>query len=173
MGMITVKKGDITKEDAEVIVNAANTRLKGGGGVDGAIHRAAGSAVMKECRRIGHCATGDVVMTTAGKLRAKKLFHTAGPVWRGGNHGEPALLRSCYEKAFRQAAAQGFRTIAFPAISTGVYRYPRREAAYIALSAGRAFQDRFDDIRYVCFSDDDCMIYESVWEELKTGSTTT
>ena len=117
--MITIKEGDITKEDADVIVNAANTGLRGGGGVDGAIHRAAGPSVMEECRKIGGCKTGDAAMTHAGNLKAKKILHAVGPVWNSGLRKEPELLKSCYERCFEQAKVEGLKTIAFPAISTG------------------------------------------------------
>lgn len=150
--MITIKLADITKEDVEVIVNAANTALRGGGGVDGAIHRAAGPSVMEECRSIGGCKTGDAVMTNAGNLKAKKIIHTVGPVWRGGGHKEPELLESAYENSLLLARKHNLRTIAFPAISTGVYSYPIEEAAKIALSIGRRYEKDFDEIRYICFS---------------------
>ncbi len=158
--MISVKRDDITREDAEVIVNAANAGLRGGGGVDGAIHRAAGPSVMEECRQIGHCATGCAVITQAGKLKAKRIIHTVGPVWKGGTHGEPQLLRDAYRSSFLLAKRHGLRSIAFPAISTGVYGYPKKEAAAIALAAGREFEKDFDEIRYVCFSDEDLEIYQ-------------
>lgn len=159
--MIIIKLGDITKEDAEAIVNAANTRLAGGGGVDGAIHRAAGPSVLEECRKIGSCLTGEAVATGAGGLKAKKIIHTAGPVWHGGTQGEAQLLRKCYENSFLLAKKQGLKTIAFPAISTGVYGYPIEEATKIALSAGKKFEKDFDEIRYICFSKRDYEIYKS------------
>jgi len=160
--MIVIKQGDITLEDAEVIVNAANTGLRGGGGVDGAIHRAAGPSVMAECRKIGHCATGDAVITNGGMLKAKKIIHTVGPVWHGGKNREPELLRSAYIHSLKLAKQNGLRTIAFPAISTGVYGYPKKEAAVIALAAGREFEKDFDEIRYVCFSEEDRTIYQEI-----------
>lgn len=162
--MIVIKRGDITREEVDAIVNAANIGLRGGGGVDGAIHQAAGPTVLEACRRIGRCSTGDAVITIAGKLKAKKIIHTVGPVWKGGNHGEPELLKSAYVNSFRLAKENGIRTIAFPAISTGVYRYPKKEAARIALDAGMEFEHDFDEIRYVCFSDDDLTIYREVHE---------
>lgn len=164
--MITIKKGDITREDVDVIVNAANTQLKGGGGVDGAIHQAAGPSVMEECRQIGRCPTGEAVMTGAGRLPARKIIHAVGPVWSGGRRNEPKLLKNAYENSFRLAIQYGLRTIAFPAISTGVYGYPKEEAAKIALEAGKRFESDFDDIRYICFSDKDLAIYLTVWSEL-------
>ena len=164
--MITLKLGDITKEDAEVIVNAANTGLRGGGGVDGAIHRAAGSSVMEECRVIGGCKTGGAVITNAGQLKAKKIIHTVGPIWRGGNQGEADLLRNCYEKSFLLAKKHNLKTIAFPAISTGVYGYPIEEATKIAFSIGKKFEKDFDDIRYICFSERDLDVYKHIWRDM-------
>lgn len=170
--MIVIKRGDITQEEVDVIVNAANTGLRGGGGVDGAIHRAAGPSVMEECHKIGHCDTGDAVITNAGKLNAKKIIHTVGPVWHGGQKREPELLRSAYAKSLRLAKQNGFRTIAFPAISTGVYGYPKKEAAVIALAAGREFENDFCEIRYICFSGEDLALYHEIFETTRkeTGS---
>ncbi|MDD5634955.1 MAG: O-acetyl-ADP-ribose deacetylase [Candidatus Omnitrophica bacterium] len=167
MGRIIIKKGDITREDAEVIVNAANTGLRGGGGVDGAIHRAAGPMVMEECKKIGGCKTGEAVMTAAGNLKANKIIHTPGPVWHGGESGEADLLRNCYKNSFELAKKNSFKTIAFPAISTGVYGYPVREAAEIAVTEGVKYTRFFNEIRYVCFSDGDFEVYNSVMEKLK------
>ncbi len=165
--MITIKKGDITEEDVEVIVNAANTQLKGGGGVDGAIHRAAGPSVLEECRKItGGCPTGEAVMTNAGRLKAVKVIHTVGPVWSGGARRESELLRRAYENSLSLANQHGYKTIAFPAISTGVYGYPKREAAGIALAAGLKFTEDFDEIRFLCFSEDDLALYLSIWASL-------
>lgn len=166
MGMITIKCGDITKEDVDVIVNAANTRLAGGGGVDGAIHRSAGPSVMEECRLIGGCNTGEAVMTNAGDLKVKKIIHTPGPVWYGGSAGEPELLKNCYRNSLELARNKGFKTIAFPAISTGVYGYPVVLAARIALEEGLKYIDNFDEIRYICFSEADQKVYRKVFEEL-------
>ncbi|HNX68779.1 MAG TPA: O-acetyl-ADP-ribose deacetylase [Candidatus Omnitrophota bacterium] len=160
--MIVIKQGDITREEVDVIVNAANTGLRGGGGVDGAIHRAAGPSVMEECRKIGHCATGDAVITNAGRLKARKIIHTVGPVWHGGKQRESELLRSAYVKSFGVAKKNGLRTIAFPAISTGVYAYPKVEAARIALAAGREFESDFDEIRFICFSGEDLNLYQKI-----------
>ncbi|MDD5217247.1 MAG: O-acetyl-ADP-ribose deacetylase [Candidatus Omnitrophica bacterium] len=164
--MIVIKQSDITLEDVDAIVNAANSGLRGGGGVDGAIHRAAGPSVMDECRQIGGCPTGHAVMTNAGNLRAKKIIHAVGPVWSGGRRNEPGLLRSCYTQSFDCAKQAGCKTIAFPAISTGVYRYPKVEAAEIALTVGRAYEKDFKEIRYICFSAEDCAIYRQVWEKM-------
>jgi O-acetyl-ADP-ribose deacetylase (regulator of RNase III) len=164
--MVTIKLGDITQEDVEVIVNAANTGLRGGGGVDGAIHRAAGPTVMEECRKIGACPTGEAVITSAGNLKAKKIIHTAGPVWNGGKKDEAGLLRNCYRNSFLLAKKNLLKTIAFPAISTGVYGYPIEGAARIALSVGREFEKDFDEIRYVCFSQRDLQVYRLIWGEM-------
>ena len=165
--MITIKQGDITKEDVDVIVNAANARLAGGGGVDGAIHRAAGPSVMAECSTIGGCKTGEAVITTAGKLKAQKIIHTPGPVWKGGKGGEPQLLKRCYENSLALAKKNGMKTIAFPAISAGVYGYPIAETAKIALKVGLDYVDDFDEIRFVTFSESDFDVYKSVWETVK------
>lgn len=164
--MITIKRGDITEEKVDAIVNAANTKLCGGGGVDGAIHRAAGLAVLKECLAIGGCPTGEAVITNAGNLKAKKIIHTPGPVWSGGKKGEASLLQMCYENSFLLAKKNKMKTIAFPAISTGVYGYPLEEAAKIALSSGKKFERDFEEIRYICFSESDRVIYEKVWRGL-------
>lgn len=138
-GVIELKQGDITLEAVDAIVNAANSRLAGGGGVDGAIHRAGGPAIMAECRRIGGCPTGQTVATAAGRLHAKKVLHTVGPIWRGGGSNEPELLASCYRSALELARDLGFDTIAFPSISTGVYAYPIAAAAAVAVTAIAAF----------------------------------
>lgn len=164
--MITIKLGDITKEDTDVIVNAANTGLRGGGGVDGALHRAAGPSVMKECKEIGGCPTGQAVITTAGNLKAKKIIHTPGPVWCDGKHGEPQLLKNCYENSFLLAKEHGLATIAFPSISTGAYGYPIEEAARIALSIGKKFEKDFQEIRYICYSQADFEVYQKIWTEI-------
>ena len=165
--MLKIKLADITSEDVDVIVNAANTALRGGGGVDGAIHRSAGPSVMKECRAIGRCDTGEAVMTNAGDLKAKKIIHTVGPVWRGGSNNEAELLKSCYTKSLLLAKDHGFKTIAFPAISTGVYGYPLEEAAAIALAAGKDLEEDFVEIRYICFSERDLAVYNRSWERLQ------
>jgi len=165
--MITIRLGDIAREDVEVIVNAANSGLRGGGGVDGAIHRSAGPTVMEECRQTGGCPTGQAVITNAGGLKAKKIIHAVGPVWRGGNKGEADLLKSAYENSLALAKKSGLRTIAFPAISTGVYGYPIEEAARIALAAGRKYENDFDEIRYLCFSERDLQVYKRLWEKLQ------
>ena len=163
--MIIIKQGDIVREEVDAIVNAANNGLRGGGGVDGAIHRAAGATVMAECRKIGHCATGAAVMTHAGALKAKKIIHAVGPVWQGGKRQEPELLRSAYRSSFMLAREQGLRTLAFPAISTGAYGYPKKEAARIAIEAAREFEHAFDEIRYVCFSSEDQWIFQGILQD--------
>ncbi len=137
MGQIEVVEGDITQLRVDVIVNAANSALAGGGGVDGAIHRAAGPELLKACAALQGCATGQAKMTPAFKLPSKAVFHAVGPVWRGGQRGEAELLASCYRESMRLAERHGFKSIAFPAISCGVYRYPREEAVAIAVSEVR------------------------------------
>lgn len=166
MGKITIKHGDITQEDVDVIVNAANTTLRGGGGVDGAIHRAAGPTVLEECMKISGCPTGEAVMTNAGKLKAKRIIHTVGPVWSGGKRKEPELLQSCYRKSFELAKKHHLKSIAFPAISTGAYGYPLEPATEIALEEGLHFENDFDEIRYVCFSQKDLEVYQAIFDKI-------
>jgi O-acetyl-ADP-ribose deacetylase (regulator of RNase III) len=143
---IALEEGDITRVAADAIVNAANSALAGGGGVDGAIHRAGGPEIMRELdgirQEIGRCPTGSAVATAAGRLPAQYVFHAVGPVYRDGRHGEPELLASCYRKCLEMAEARGVRTIAFPAISTGVYGYPVEEAAAIALREVKAHLEK-------------------------------
>jgi len=162
VGKIVIKRADITQESVDVIVNAANEGLRGGGGVDGAIHRAAGPVVMEECRKIGRCATGDAVITNAGKLKAKKIIHAVGPVWKGGKSCEPERLRSAYASSFSLAKKSGLKTIAFPAISTGVYGYPIEEATIIALEEAAKHKNDFDEIRFICFSQKDLQVYDTL-----------
>lgn len=131
---IELVEGDITHQHVDAIVNAANCTLQGGGGVDGAIHRAGGPAILQECKKIGGCATGDAVITIGGNLQAGHVIHTVGPVWRGGSHGEPALLASAYAASLVLAVSHRLTSIAFPSISTGAYGYPLDQAARIALS---------------------------------------
>ena len=159
---LEIVQGDITREHVDAIVNAANESLLGGGGVDGAIHRAGGPAILEECRRLGGCATGDVKATGAGELPARYVLHAVGPVWHGGSRGEPALLASCYRRALELAEQLECRSIAFPPISTGVYGYPPELAAGVALSAIRDHAaGSLELVRLVCFSDESRRILEA------------
>ena len=160
--MIRAIEGDITKLDVDAIVNAANSSLLGGGGVDGAIHRAAGPELTEACRALGGCPTGEARITRGFRLPARWVIHTVGPVWHGGDRGEAQLLASCYRQSLQLALGVGARTIAFPAISTGVYGYPKPEAAAIAVALMTEHEDRFDEIIACCFSDADLELYRRV-----------
>ena len=157
--MIEVIQGDITQLDVDVIVNAANESLLGGGGVDGAIHRAAGPELLEACRRLGPCPTGEARITPGFRLKARWVVHTPGPVWRGGALGEPALLESCYRNAFQLAIEKGAKSTAFPCISTGVYGYPKDAAARIALKVMREREKELERIVACCFSREDAELY--------------
>ena len=155
--------GDITKERVDAIVNAANASLLGGGGVDGAIHRAAGPELLEECRKIGGCPTGEARITRGHNLPAKFVIHTVGPIWRGGTRDEDALLRKCYSNSLRLAAQYDVRSIAFPSISTGAYGFPIGAAAQIALDTVRksiAAPTNLERVVFVCFSKSDYAVYE-------------
>ncbi|HEY7794194.1 MAG TPA: O-acetyl-ADP-ribose deacetylase [Gaiellaceae bacterium] len=147
--MIELVVGDLTQQHVDAIVNAANTSLLGGGGVDGAIHRAGGPEILAESRQLGGCATGDAKATTAGRLPARWVIHAVGPVWHGGTAGEAELLASAHRRSLEVAHDLGARTVAFPAISCGVYGYPPEQAAPVALEAVRPFEPEFDEIRFV------------------------
>jgi O-acetyl-ADP-ribose deacetylase (regulator of RNase III) len=160
---IEVLQGDITQQRVDAVVNAANTSLLGGGGVDGAIHRAAGPSLLEECRTLGGCPTGEARITGGYRLPAKHVIHTVGPVWHGGTRGEPDLLRSCYLRCLDLAASHSLRSIAFPSISTGAYRFPIEQAARIAVDTVRECLQRpssLDLVRFVCFSESDRTVYE-------------
>lgn len=167
--MLTIKviKGDITRVKVDVIVNAANNGLVGGGGVDGAIHKAGGPAIMEACDVIrkekGGCPTGEAVITTAGKLPAKFVIHTVGPIWKDGNANEELLLKNAYENSFRLADAHQVSSIAFPNISTGVYGFPKNKAAKIAIASVKSFKPNYlKEVIFVCFDDVNKMEYEKL-----------
>ena len=157
--------GDITDETVDAIVNAANSSLLGGGGVDGAIHRAAGPDLVDECRLLGGCPTGEARVTKGHRLPARWVIHTVGPVWRGGDDGEADLLASCYSSSLARADEVGARTVAFPAISTGIYGYPSAEAARIAVTTVRDADTDVELVRFVCFDDATRAVYEEVLAE--------
>ncbi len=172
VGKIDIVRGDITKLDVDAIVNAANTTLLGGGGVDGAIHRAAGPELLAECRTLGGCEPGEAKITRGYRLPARFVIHTVGPIWHGGKHGEPETLANCYRNSLRLAVENGIKTIAFPAISCGAYGYPIPEAAQIALKTTREFlasEDKIDKVIFVLWGEE---IYEAYRQALKKWEST-
>jgi len=173
---LTLTRGDITTQETEAIVNAANSSLLGGGGVDGAIHRAGGPEILEECKRIrakqGGCPTGEAVITTGGLLKARYVIHTVGSIWRGGNQGEEKLLTNAYRNSLSLAKENGVRSLSFPSISTGAYGYPIQAACRVALSTVQDFlmEHDFEEVRFVLFSDEDLRSYEKAWGEIITSS---
>lgn len=172
---VRVVRGDLTEMETDAIVNAANSSLMGDGGVDGAIHRKGGPRILEECKKIRATEwpeglpTGKAVITSAGNLKAKRVIHTVGPVWRGGNRGEPELLAHAYQNSLRLAGSKGLRTIAFPSISTGAYGYPIEDASRVALKSVKAFlekEDKLDEVVFVLFSERDLKIYVETVKEL-------
>ncbi|MHB8070269.1 MAG: O-acetyl-ADP-ribose deacetylase [Desulfobaccales bacterium] len=167
--VLELVEGDITRQDTEAIVNAANTSLLGGGGVDGAIHRAGGPKILDECRQLGGCPTGEARLTSGGNLKARYVIHTVGPVYRDGLHREPDLLASCYRESLKLASAKGIKTVAFPSISTGAYGYPLAAAARIALKTVKAYlaeHPEIERVRFVLFGKAALAAYEAALKEL-------
>lgn len=173
--IVRLVKGDITEMKTDAIVNAANSSLMGGGGVDGAIHRKGGPKILEECKRIRATEwpqglpTGKAVITSAGDLKAKHVIHTVGPIWRGGNLGEPELLAQAYQNSLRLAVAKGLKTVAFPSISTGAYGYPVEDACRVTLKAVKEFlekEDAVNEVIFVLFSDDALKVYSNRAKEV-------
>jgi len=169
---IIIKKGDITLENTQAIVNAANSSLLGGGGVDGAIHRAGGPEILSECKEIrkqkGTCPPGEAVITRAGNLKAEFVIHTVGPVWKGGMQNEESILKNAYVNSLRIAAENHIRSVSFPAISTGVYHFPKETAAKIAMETTRDFLDetQLEEIRFILYGEQDFKIYENNYRNI-------
>ena len=159
---IEIVQGDITKLEVDAIVNAANSSLLGGGGVDGAIHRAAGPELLAECRTLGGCKTGEAKVTSGYNLPARYVIHTVGPVWRGGTDGEPELLAFCYRRSLELANQLKLKSIAFPAISTGIYGFPKQQAATIAVKEVRSNLGNLDRVLFVCFDSETAEIYRKL-----------
>ncbi|MEJ7740783.1 MAG: O-acetyl-ADP-ribose deacetylase [Chitinophagaceae bacterium] len=166
---ISVRKGDITKLGVDAIVNAANSSLLGGGGVDGAIHRAGGPVILEECKKIrnetGGCPPGGAVITSGGNLKAKYVIHTVGPVYRGGTANEPVLLADAYRNSLQLAVDHGLTSIAFPNISTGIYGYPKKEAASIAISTTKSFisqSSSLEEVIFVCYDEENYFLYQQL-----------
>jgi len=169
MGQVYIIQGDITKVEVDAIVNAANNTLLGGGGVDGAIHRAAGPELLEECRKLNGCETGQAKITKGYKLPAKYVIHTVGPIWRGGHKNEEQLLASCYRNSLQLAAENGIKTIAFPSISTGAYRFPVNRAAKIAMLEISKFledKDSIEKVYMVCFDEGTTQAYNEAFKEI-------
>lgn len=170
--ILELVEGDITQQDTDAIVNAANSGLRGGGGVDGAIHRAGGPQIMEACRRIGGCPTGEARITTGGRLKARFVIHAVGPIYRDGKHGEPELLASAYRYSLRLASEHGIRSLAFPSLSTGAYRYPIHEASRIALRTVIDYLKAHPEIqlvRFVLFGMEAYRAYEEALKEIVSG----
>lgn len=167
---ISIDEGDITKIDTDAIVNAANNTLLGGGGVDGAIHKAGGSIILEQCKKIGGCPTGEARITTAGNMPSKYIIHTVGPIYKDGKKNEELLLYNAYYNSLKLAKEYNLKTVAFPAISTGVYNYPKDEAGQIAIKAAMNFiddEDEIEGIKFVLFSKDNYLLYEKILNEIK------
>lgn len=170
---LSVIEGDITKLDVDAIVNAANTTLLGGGGVDGAVHRAAGPGLLAECRTLGGCATGKARITRGHRLAARHVIHTVGPVWKGGESGEDGLLAGCYRSSLELAREHGIRTMAFPCISTGVYGFPFERAARIAIRETKRFLaacPQIEGVAFVCYGAEACREFRRVFDEESKGA---